>query len=287
MSRREYDIAGKKRVIINALTITATKEITSAEIQQLSDNGSAYMGLFMVGGGGAGSGDFSKNGHAGGGGSGGVVKIVEDITLRKGMALAIVIGTGGSGGTRNRTAASGGDTSATYNNTTYTAAGGRGGYNSNGNSSSQSNTVIKQFPRIEGSAYGGQGGGWKEKGNVMKYYNTPFSVDLTPPAWTIKGEDGTSNPFDPTDTNMYGSAGGAGYNVYGGYDLSGSCPNSGGTTGGGRGGYGANNAATNRGANATFYGGGGGGGAFSSGHGNSLGGNGYQGIVKIYFYKYV
>ncbi len=286
MSRREYDIAGKKRVIINSLTVTAAKNISAAEIQKWLENGSAYMGLFMVGGGGAGSGDFYKNGHAGGGGSGGVVKIIEDIACIQGEALAITIGAGGIGGTRNKTANSGGDTSAIYNNITYSAAGGRGGYDSNGTSSITDNSIIKEFPRVEGSAYGGQGGKWKEPGFVKKYYNTTFSVDLVPPVWSIRGEDGTGNPFDKTDTNLYGSAGGAGYNVNGGYDLSDTYPNTGGK-GAGRGGHGANNATTNRGGNATFYGGGGGGAAFSSNHSNSLGGNGYQGIVKIYFYKYV
>ena len=185
----------------------------------------------------------------------------------------------------------GGDTKVTYNQVVYTAAGGYGGYNS-----AHEVAVAAQYPRKDGMHMGGRGMWWGTsktniEDNIKKYYHTSidnpvYNSKRTEMWYTIKGEDGARNPFDESDTNLYGSGGGGGYCAYLGVDLTATYPNYGGK-GAGRGGYGANNATTNRGGNATFYGGGGGGAAFSSNHSNSLGGSGYQGIVKIYFYKYV
>ena len=285
MIRREYEESIESNIVIGCITATSRYIVDSQEVAEYIAKGANKVGLFIVGGGGAGSGDFSKAGHAGGGGNGGVVNALWDIPLVI-QPIDITIGLGGVGGTRNRTANAGTLSQVSYGGILYTAAGGRGGYNSNGGTSVTDNRIIKNFPRVEGSAYCGQGGGWKEPVNIKKYYNTKFDTSLIPPAWSVKGEEGSRNPFDETDTNIYGSAGGAGYNVHSSYDLSSTNPNFGGT-GAGRGGYGSNNATTNRGTDATFYGCGGGGGAFSSSHVYSLGGNGYQGIVKIYFLKHL
>lgn len=286
MSRREYNTTSVLK-LCGALTIL---ESTIIPYYQIKHFGANYMSLFMVGGGGAGSGDYYRGGHAGGGGGGGSVQIFEKIEMYDGQAIGITIGAGGVGGTRNKNGEAGKDTIVTYGTSVYTAKGGYGGYSTNGTYSTGSGiphspSNLSPYPRVIGSAYGGQGGGGKELNIISSKYNTPFDLATLTYYYTIKGENGIQNPFDLTDTNYYGAAGGAGYNVNANADYSATYPNLGGQTGGGRGGYGSNNSSTNRGANATFYGGGGGGGAFSSNHTNSLGGNGFQGVVKIYFYK--
>lgn len=93
------------------------------------------------------------------------------------------------------------------------------------------------------------------------------------------GTDGVACPIDVpiASGNLFGARGGGGTNSYGGYTHQ----SAGGRTGGGTGGGGYDNAAENWGGTGTFYGAGGGGAAFSSGHGYSVGGNGYKGIVII------
>lgn len=278
-SRREYS-SDKTRKIIKTINITSSTQIPPMAFWNASDNGSAYMGLMIVGGGGGGGGDTYQAGGAGGGGCGGEVTIVEDITVINNVPAFITIGTGGAGGNHAANGSNGGETTFAYNNITYKARGGWGGYNPS------SDAEMSNRPRLGDAGYGGAGGGYKEAINVERFYNTKFAIPLNPRTWSVKGEEGVKNPFDKTDNTVYSSGGGAGYNCYDGYDLSSTYPNYGGT-GAGRGGYGANNASTNKGTDATSYGCGGGGGAFSSGHGYSQGGNGYQGIVRIYFYKYV
>lgn len=276
-SRREYS-SDKTRKIIKTINITSSTQIPPLAFWNASDNGSAYMGLMIVG---AGGGDTYKAGGAGGG-CGGEVTIVEDITVINNVPAFITIGTGGAGGNHAANGSNGGETTFAYNNVTYTARGGWGGYNPS------SLSEMNNRPRLGDTGYGGAGGGYKEEYNIKRYYNRTYEDALaaTPLTWSVKGEEGIKNPFDSTDTTIYSSGGGAGYNCYDGYDMSSTYPNYGGT-GAGRGGYGANNASTNKGTAATSYGCGGGGGAFSSGHGYSQGGNGYQCIVRIYFYKYV
>lgn len=282
MSRRREYSSDKTRKIIKTINITSSMRISPKEFWIYSDSGSAYMGLMIVGAGGGGGGDAYSAGGGGGGGCGGEVTIVEDITVLKNVRGLVTIGAGGAGGNHGANGANGGETTFEYNNITYTARGGWGGYNPS------SLSEMNNRPRLGDAGYGGAGGGYKEDYNIKRYYNRTYEDALaaTPLTWSVKGEEGIKNPFDSTDTTIYSSGGGAGYNCYNGYDMSSTYPNYGGT-GAGRGGYGGNNASTNKGAAATSYGCGGGGGAFSSGHSYSQGGNGYQGIVRIYFYKYV
>lgn len=283
MSRRREYSSDKTRQIIKTIDITSSMGISPKEFWIYSDSGSAYMGLMIVGGGGGGGGDSYKSGNGGGGGCGGEVTVVEDITVIENTPGQVTIGAGGAGGNHDANGSNGGETTFAYNNITYTARGGWGGY------VPSSLSEMNKRPRLKKSGYGGAGGGWKEDYNIKKYYNRTYEDALAttkPLTWSVKGEEGIKNPFDSTDKTIYSSGGGAGYNCYNGYDLSSTYPNYGGT-GAGRGGYGADNASTNKGAAATSYGCGGGGGAFSSTHIYSIGGNGYQGIVKIYFYKYV
>lgn len=279
--RREYDNE-KTRVIVQVENCTQTGDIGSEYLNDIMNNGATHIGLFIVAGGGGGAGDAYISGNSGGGGIGGEIKIIEDIPMIRNQAIGFKVGIGGTGGTHRNNGTDGGLSSVTYNNTTYSARGGWGGYNSIALAS------MNQRPRLEKSGYGGAGGAYKEDYNIKRYYNRTYEDALaaTPLTWSVKGEEGIKNPFDSTDTTIYSSGGGAGYNCYNGYDMSSTYPNYGGT-GAGRGGYGGNNASTNKGAAATSYGCGGGGGAFSSGHSYSQGGNGYQGIVRIYFYKYV
>lgn len=84
------------------------------------------------------------------------------------------------------------------------------------------------------------------------------------------GADGTANPYDTEDTNLYGAGGGGGENQT--YYV-------GGTTGGGCGANKTDNGSSNTNTAGSFYGAGGGASAR-----NSLACMaGYQGIIKIYF----
>lgn len=281
MSRRHHTSSDPIRVMVHTFSFSTVGQTTLPEVElaHMQDMGATHIGLFIVGGGGAGMGDGYRAGCVGGGGTGGSVFIKKDILLQI-MPIVITVGGGGVGGTRNTPGNNGGLSKVEFDTNTYEAYGGWGGYDPS------TDAMMQQRPRLPNSGYGGAGGGYKESTYVERYYNTPFTYPLSPRTWTIKGEEGMKNPFDSSDNTVYGSGGGAGYNSYGGYDLSSTYPNYGGT-GAGRGGYGANNAGTNRGGNATSYGSGGGGAAFSSNHRNSLGGNGMQGVVRVYFYKYV
>jgi hypothetical protein len=212
--------------------------------------GITSVDVFCVGGGGAGSGDWYLQDHSGSGGNGGVVAYATNVSVTPGASIAITIGTGGIGGTRNQTAQQGGTTSF---GTLVTSAGGYGG--------------LDGQPAAQTSY--GRGGA-----------NGP----LTGNSNALAGGDGIGCPFLTTN-NRYG-AGGAGANTA--YENASTSKyalqNIGGNTGGGNGGFGRNNTIDNRGGDAAFYGGGGGGASFSSGHTNSLGGNGFQGIVIIRFY---
>lgn len=289
MSRREYDSAYENQNDM-IIKITSSRSYNIIQIKQWVSAGYTKMSFFIVGGGGAGTGDFSGSDTVGFGGCGGECVLVENVALESNptVGMTIVVGAGGTGGTRAKDGADGGVSSAGYLGVTYTANGGYGG-----KQVFSKKTLFNTYPRGL-RKWGGRGGWWGGNSstcltNVSKYYNmTPetavASATGTEIWYSVKGERGVRNPFDMTDTTLYGCGGGAGYDAYRGSDLSSTYPNYGGDTindGGGRGGYGSNNASTNKGSDATSYGSGGGGAAFSSSHTNSLGGSGKQGIVII------
>lgn len=235
--------------------------------------GYSSIGLWIVGGGGSGASEHYKANSPGCGGNGG--QAMEYVVQNDGSALSVsvVVGTGGpqtSTGT-NKTGSNGGVSSVTINGTTYSAEGGRMAPGGN-----YSGTPTK----VQYSGRGGAAWGYSWPGTG---YPDPDIVGRYPDGFVANGENGLPNPFDATDTNLYGGGGGGGFDSY---RTGGSHPNDsfsyGGETGGASGGGGRNNNVTNAGGNATFYGGGGGGGAFSSNHRYGAGGAGYQGIVIIY-----
>lgn len=264
------------------------------------------LSIFLVGGGGGGSGDGQIRGTVGTGGGGGECITINNLPL-KATTLTISIGSGGSGSVAKVysgvTGKAGGNTTVTYNGTTYTAKGGYGG----DIQVMSKNTIFTKYPRGN-RKFGGWGGGANVQTTTaynwaQSYYNyTPEQYIKEYPSdtnikYSQKGENGVTNPFDSSDTMVYGCGGGGGYDPYDWYTeatatnktyyskIQSEFPNYGGdnNAGGGRGGYGDNNASTNCGHNATSYGSGGGGAAFSSGHTYGYGGNGKQGIVILKF----
>lgn len=210
--------------------------------------------IFAVGGGGGGGGDAYQSDTSGNGGNGGQI-VTESITVIPGEEVSITIGIGGIGGdsaNNYSTATNGGDT---VFGSGIIAQGGLKGY------SRQESGGSPVQPSQPGCTTGGNGsiyGTW---------YGSP-------------GEDGVLCPFFDLD-EKFGASGAGGTNVYRGYsDIA-----IGGKTGGGNGGGGNNNTQANKGSDATFYGSGGGGGGFSSSHSYSQGGNGYQGIVIVRYYR--
>lgn len=290
MSRREYDTNSKSTDII--LTYTSNFTIPAYGIQNAYlSKGYKFVSFFIVGGGGAGTGDFTGSDTNGFGGCGGECLLISNLPLVA-TYLSGYIGAGGTGGTRTLDGNNGGDSYVTYNSNTYTAAGGWGG-----KQVFSKRTRFETYPRGI-RKLGGRGGWWggasvsDHQTRIAQYYNmTPeeaIAASTSTDIWyTIKGETGVKNPFDSTDTTVYGCGGGAGFDAYRGVDFSSTYPNYGGNNnvGGGRGGYGSNNASTNKGSDATSYGSGGGGAAFSSSHTNSLGGSGKAGCIIVCFSK--
>ena len=236
------------------------------------------LGFFIVGGGGSGHGDFNSSRHTGNGGNGGCVNsFVVPFSV---TSCSVTVGKGGAYGPSQYGSNNGSDSYVSYNGTTYASIGGYGGSNTPNISN------IKQ----ENSGIGGCAR-WCGYSSIDMYNwcSTHTSLEIYPDQtvtwgnYGSMGEDGLPNPFDKSDTNLYGSGGGGSQNAY---DIpSGYCVGPailGGTNGGGDGGYGSNNAITNKGQDGSFYGAGGGGGSFSSNHTYSQGGAGYQGIVIIY-----
>lgn len=242
-----------------------------------------YIGFWVVGGGASGRSEFSNAHNAGNGGNGGqAIAFGLDYSLiyPSGTQFVITAGYGGAAtatGT-NRASNPGQESKVVlYSNSTTicSAAGGlaAASYYQPGHDDAI-NTKVE---------YSGRGGAHCGHGDPATYY---YKADSDHPRG-VMGEDGLTNPFDPTDLNKYGAGGGAGFDSYDRWSTYGSTyPNGfvGGTTGGGGGGYGADNNALNRGGDATFYGGGGGGGAFSSSHTYGAGGAGAGGIVIMYGY---
>jgi hypothetical protein len=234
------------------------------------------IGLFVVGGGGSGHGDFNTARHSGNGGNGGCVNHFI-VPFYSGSTSAIVIVGGGGASVSSKADSNNGSfSSVTYNGHTYVSDGGYGGNNNKDTiNTSQTNS--------------GLGGKYKAGELSADVYNW-ISTHTSKETGTInsstyigsKGCDGVLNKFDPTDLNFYGSGGAAGVNAYYPNDDRRYPQISGGQTGGGKGGGGDDNNEMNKGGNGLFYGAGGGGGAFSSKHTNSIGGAGHQGIVIIY-----
>lgn len=305
MSRREYDVQKSSGDLVGALSITVSKTISDVEVADMIAKGATKMSMFLVGGGGGGSGDGNIAGVTGQGGCGGECIIINDIALRA-KEIVITIGEGGAGGVSDSDTehgAAGSDTILTYNDFTYTAKGGYGGDYVD----MSANKIFTTYPRGY-RKWGGRGGGYnntpKTIYDLMTNYYTYTPEDYiekystkTTIYYSIAGETGIKNPFDSNDSMIYGCGGGGGYNPYHWYTkasdktfypkIQSEFPNYGGANnaGGGRGGYGDDGASTNFGHNATSYGSGGGGGAFAEHHIYSYGGNGMQGIVKLYFYK--
>lgn len=282
--RREYDydlLPWCKSFTINGV-------IDAYTLAALYAAGARTVQLFIVGGGGGGTGDWYTAGETGNGGWGG--ECVYTATGLNPSTISIFIGAGGTGATYGAgqsgktDAQDGGDSYVTYNGSTYKAQGGWSGkYIFN-----KANWA-STYPRGKRKA-GGSGGGKRNSDSITTYYNTTIEQATAKAAsstaginYSILGETGVKNPFDTSDNTYYGCGGGGGYSAHDGIDLSSTYPNYGGlnNVGGGRGGYGANNATTNKGADAVTYGSGGGGGAFSSTHTYSLGGNGKGGYVYV------
>lgn len=218
--------------------------------------------VFCVGGGGGGGSGLdavaSGTGGAGGGGGGGYVTTQKDVQLMRGTDYAIVVGSGGNGGTKEGNGADGGTTSAFG----ITAKGGGGG---KGGSS-------------KGSA-GGAGTGAGGKGVTSVGYSGGGAVD---------GEDGVQEFGETTGKIYFGAGGGGGGgqntgNDYGQYPQT-AAPAVGGKTGGGDGGVANTNDTVTDGQTNTGAGGGGGGNNQQSGYndfGQPPGGAGGSGIVII------
>lgn len=300
--RREYNNTTGLSPLIE--TYTSNQTLTPSFFNEMIELGYNNMSIFLVGGGGGGSGDGWTRGNTGTGGGGGECITINNLQLNA-TSLTMSIGAGGSGSaaktSSGTTGKAGGNTTVTYNGTTYIANGGYGG----DSYVMSKNTIFTNYPRGN-RKFGGWGGGTNVAittayTQVKTYYNyTPEQYIKEYPSTTnihysSKGETGIKNPFDSTDTTVYGCGGGGGYDPYDWYTqasdktyyskIQSEFPNYGGdnNAGGGRGGYGDNNASTNCGHNATSYGSGGGGGAFSSGHKYGYGGNGMQGIVILKF----
>lgn len=301
-SRKKLSVRLIQEVSENSnLDITENTTLTATDIQSYINQGYKTVSMFIVGGGGGGTGDGYPQGTCGCGGTGGECKSFKDIELVSNKDMTITIGDGGTktnGGEESK-AGNGGDSQVKYNGKTYTAEGGYGGDNRSYSTviSMTHRDLFIEHPRGDRKWCGLSTwvpGGDKDKATklISQYYTvTPEEYILLKSdkelRYSIKGETGVRNPFDTTDTMIYGCGGGGGYNAYAGYDFTDTYPNYGGddNAGGGRGGYGTDNATTNRGTDATSYGSGGGGAAFNSNHFTSYGGNGKQGIVKLYFYK--
>lgn len=129
------------------------------------------------------------------------------------------------------------------------------------------------------SGYGANGG-------------TNFQHDNYNPTPGGKGDDGIlpfNNAF-PQFHDKYGAGGGAGAYIRG-FNQGLISGGEGGQKGGGKGASASDANGImpgNRGGNATFYGGGGGGASKASGQGasNGVGGEGYQGIIILHYWKY-
>lgn len=238
----------------------------------------SQLGFFVVGGGGSGHGDFNSAGHPGNGGNGGCVNHWE--IPMSGNTVVVTVGAGGGKSASKGSSKNGSASFVVYNENTYTSDGGYGGTN-DANHGMCINTVQTN------SGVGGIYIYTSPSSNLayLEWRATHTALETTVISGTTLnggavGQNGYPNPFDETDTNLYGAGGGGGFNAYSGPVWN--APISGGTTGGGTGGYGAYNTSTNKGLDATFYGGGGGGASFSSSHTYGQGGAGYQGIVIIY-----
>jgi len=302
MSRREYDNSKQHKKFIDELTITTSQTVPAVTLANILAKGATTVSMFIVGGGGGGTGDGGVSDSIGCGGCGAQCLTYENIVLVA-SDINVEIGAGGVNGNPSTHVAlpNGGNTTVTYNGITYIAKGGYGGANETGSYdyvkkyNFNVNTVFDIHPR-EGRSFCGcciWQGTTASAEYVKIYYNfTPEQYMALYPEknnlfFSIKGENGKRNPFDETDTMVYGCGGGSGYDAFRNVDFSATYPNYGGdnNAGGGRGGYGKNNTEENKGADAVSYGSGGGGGAFSSAHTYSYGGKGKQGIVKLYFYK--
>ena len=289
MSRRREYQANSSKIEPIIITYLNNASISESDMQSYLDTGYTKISFFIVGGGGAGTGDFYDSDNDGYGGCGGECITIQNLDIIQDK-VSIYIGAGGTGGTRDCDGNNGGDTYCEYNGETYKAAGGWGG-----KAIFNQKTVFSYYER--GQRKWGGCGGWYASypsqflSQVKTYYNMTPEQGIEYRAssaasnywYSIKGETGVKNPFDSNDTMVYGCGGGAGYNAYRGGDLTDTYPNYSGdnNVGGGRGGYGSDNATTNKGSDATSYGSGGGGGAFSSQHTYSLGGSGKQGCVIV------
>ena len=302
MSRREYDNSKSHKEFVDELTITASQTISAITLANMLAKGATTINMFIVGGGGGGTGDNYTSDAVGCGGCGAQCLSYENIALIA-SDMSIEIGAGGINGNPKTDIAlpNGGNTTVIYNGITYIAKGGYGGANISGGYEIEKyynytvNTIFNVHPR-EGRSFCGCCI-WQGTTATAEYIKTYY--DFTPEQYmalypenkqitfSIKGENGKRNPFDEADTMVYGCGGGSGYDAYRNVDFSATYPNYGGdnNAGGGRGGYGKDNTPENAGVDATSYGSGGGGGAFSSKHTYSYGGKGKQGIVKLYFYK--
>lgn len=231
------------------------------------------LGFFVVGGGGSGHGDFRGGGNSGSGGNGGCVN---HFTVPfNASSCSVTVGRGGSTGRSQNNSNNGSASYVVYNGVTYKSDGGYGGSNTQGKANTkQENSGIGGFAR-----WGGY-----ENSAMYNWCANHTALEVYPGTKTTyggKGENGLPNPFDETDTNLYGAGGGGSQNAYRPVGYVGPAI-SGGVKGGGAGGYGRDNTMENRGQDGSFYGAGGGGGTFSSNHSHSQGGAGYQGIIIIY-----
>lgn len=208
------------------------------------------VAAFIVGGGARGEdGGENNQNEVGNGGGGGGISVLPQMIVEPGTVITVTVGD------RSPTVfTDGGNSSVSFNQTTVIANGGRRGAN------------------------GGAGGSgtWSNGGNGGNR-----------DSYSYAGGDGTLNPLDPLDTKRYGAGGGIGGVDSDSTDGYGDDGASGGQSGGGAGGDAWDNNTTN-GNNASWYGAGGGGGAIAydteyEDWDSSYGGNGYNGIVKLYF----
>lgn len=229
--------------------------------------------LVVSGGGGGGGTSATAGNYGGGGGAGGFV--CKFITLSGDTTLNIVVGAGGAGGAAGGSGSAGGTSSITGNqsSTVYATIGG-GGYGGAAGGTQGGTGASGGGRGTTGYSYCG-GGGYTylatSSPHLYTYDTTAFSG-----LPTTRGVTGTAGA-------SYTSAGGDGFNYFGGRGITVWNQNicgGGGTNGTGTESYGTNFGAGGNGSKDGTANTGGGGAAGVNG-GNTTGGNGGSGLVII------
>ena len=217
------------------------------------------MDLFAVGGGGGGGDSSNGYGYSGGGGGGGYTRTVKNIAVTPGQILNIIVGAGGSHGSKGKT---GGSSIVTRNNTTLISA--EGG-------------KCVGYGNMDGGD-GGSGGGNGAALRVEAVNGGAGASDGADSASSLggKGQGTTTRAFGELEGTLHAGGGGGGAAGRGGGSVGGAGGAGGGGAGGGQYAMGI--------AGSANTGGGGGGGGYTRNDTSYAGGNGGSGIVLIRLY---